>query len=105
MDKSSDNGVEELKYAICNELYGDWPFEKAFAHARSLGYRGIEIAPFTINNNALEISQSQRSAVRELAAANELEIIGLHWLLAKTTGFHLTHSDPVVRQAFADHTC
>jgi len=30
-------------------------------------------------------------------------IIGLHWLLAKTTGFHLTSPDPAVRKATANY--
>ena len=37
-----------MKYAICNETFLDWPFDKAFAFARDCGYTGIEIAPFTI---------------------------------------------------------
>ncbi len=94
-----------MKYAICNEMYGDWPFEKAFAHAASLGYTGIEIAPFTINSNANEITVAQRQQVRKIAEANGLEIVGLHWLLAKTEGYHLTHDDPEVRRHTAEYLC
>src|SRR5262249_32011981 len=32
-----------------------------------------------------------------------LQIIGLHWLLAKTEGFHLTANDPAVRQRTAEY--
>ncbi len=32
-----------------------------------------------------------------------LEIVGLHWLLAKTEGFHLTSPDPAVRRHTADY--
>ena len=45
-----------MKFAICNETFQDWPFEKAFAFARACGYRGIEFAPYTIHKNAYEIS-------------------------------------------------
>jgi sugar phosphate isomerase/epimerase len=94
-----------VKYAICNEVYGDWLFEKSFAHARKTGYSGLEIAPFTINENAFSISAERRRQVRDLAAQNDLEIVGLHWLLAKTTGYHLTCDDPEVRAATAEYLC
>lgn len=86
-----------MKYAICNELYGDWTYEKAFSHARACGYEGLEIAPFTIHPDATKIRVTERDRVRRLAEKNQLEIIGLHWLLAKTKGFHLTHPDRDVR--------
>ncbi len=92
-----------MKYAICNEMYVDWPFEKAFAHAYALGYRGVEIAPFTIHSSAYEISIEDRKRVRGLAEDQGLEVVGLHWLLAKTSGYHLTHDDPAIRSATAKY--
>ena len=94
-----------MKYAICNELYGDWAFEKAFAHAAALGYTGLEIAPFTINKNVFDISDQRRKEVRQCATAHGLEIIGLHWLLAKTEGLHLTTEDSETRQRTAEYLC
>lgn len=92
-----------MKFAICNETFQDWPFDKAFRFAKELGYTGLEIAPFTMNVNAYEISPAQRAEVRQQADAAELEIIGLHWLLAKTTGYYLTTPDDAVRQKTADY--
>ncbi|MDA7902234.1 sugar phosphate isomerase/epimerase [Mariniblastus sp.] len=92
-----------MKFAICNELYQDWPHERAFAHAAQLGYGGIEIAPFTLGKCVSDVSQSQRRSLRELADSLEIEIIGLHWLLAKTNGLHLTTSDRQVRKKTADY--
>jgi sugar phosphate isomerase/epimerase len=86
-----------MKFAICNETFQDWPFDKAFAFAADCGYTGIEIAPFTIANNAPEITPNQRAEVRRQADAAGLEVIGLHWLLAKTQGFYLTGPDAEVR--------
>jgi len=92
-----------MKFAICNETFQDWPFEKAFALARELGYTGIEIAPFTIANNAFDISAEQRTLVKRQAEEADLEVVGLHWLLAKTTGYYLTTPDEAVRQKTAEY--
>jgi len=88
-----------MKYAICNETFQDWPFDKAFAFARECGYTGLEIAPFTINTDVREISAAKRAEVRKQVEAADLEMIGLHWLLAKTTGFYLTTPDAAIRKA------
>jgi sugar phosphate isomerase/epimerase len=92
-----------MRLAICNETFQDWPFDKAFKFARDLGYTGIEIAPFTMGRNAYEITPQQRATVRRQAENAGLEVIGLHWLLAKTEGFYLTEPDDVVRRKTADY--
>ncbi|HEY2839251.1 MAG TPA: sugar phosphate isomerase/epimerase family protein, partial [Pirellulales bacterium] len=92
-----------MKYAICNETFLDWPLERGFAFARECGYTGIEIAPFTISADVREISSARRAEVQRMAQAADLEVIGLHWLLAKTTGFHLTTDDAAVRRKTAEY--
>lgn len=87
-----------MKFAICNETFVDWPFEKAFAFARDCGYTGIEIAPFTINTDARKITADKRAEVRRQAEDAGLDVIGLHWLLAKTEGLYLTTPDAAVRR-------
>jgi len=87
-----------MKFAICNETFQDWPFDKAFAFAAECGYTGIEIAPFTIAETATDISSSARAEVRRQADAAGLEVTGLHWLLAKTEGLYLTTPDADVRR-------
>ncbi|HTN77074.1 MAG TPA: sugar phosphate isomerase/epimerase family protein [Pirellulaceae bacterium] len=90
-----------MKFAICNETYVDWPLDRAFASARQCGYTGIEIAPFTLASSATEVSAAQRAEIRRQAEAADIEVIGLHWLLAKTTGYYLTTPDSAVRRATA----
>jgi sugar phosphate isomerase/epimerase len=38
-----------------------------------------------------------------MAEEADLEIVGLHWLLAKTDGFYLTSPDPTVRRRTAEY--
>jgi sugar phosphate isomerase/epimerase len=92
-----------FRYAICNELFGNWPFEKAFGFAAECGYKGLEIAPFTLGKEPTKTLAAQRAEVRKQAEAAGLEIIGLHWLLAKTEGFHLTSPDAAVRRKTAEY--
>jgi sugar phosphate isomerase/epimerase len=87
-----------MKFAICNETFQDWPFDKAFAFARQCGYTGIELAPFTIAKNAYDISAAKRQEIRTQAADAGLEVVGLHWLLAFTEGYYLTTPDAAVRR-------
>ena len=92
-----------MKFAICNETFQDWPFEKAFAFARECGYTGIEYAPFTINKNAYDITSDKREEVRRQAEDAGLEPIGLHWLLAFTEGYYLTSPEAEVRQRTSEY--
>jgi sugar phosphate isomerase/epimerase len=90
--------LPRFKYAMCNETFGDWPFERAFALVAECGYKGIEIAPFTMAEYVTDIPAKRRDDVRRLAKKNGLEVVGLHWLLAKTKGFHVTSADGEVRR-------
>jgi sugar phosphate isomerase/epimerase len=92
-----------MKYAICNETFQDWPFERAFAFARELGYTGIEFAPFTIDKNACNISAAKRAEVRRQSEAAGLETVGLHWLLAFTEGYYLTSPEADVRRRTGEY--
>jgi sugar phosphate isomerase/epimerase len=101
--RGEDVKMPHLKYAICNETFGDWPMEKAFALAAECGYQGIEIAPFTMGQLATDVSAKRRAEVRRMVERAGLEVIGLHWLLAQTKGFHLTSGDADVRRKTADY--
>ncbi|MDZ4779064.1 MAG: sugar phosphate isomerase/epimerase family protein [Planctomycetia bacterium] len=92
-----------MKLAICNETFVDWPHARAFEFARECGYTGIEIAPFTLAKDVRAVTPQQIQEMRSLAERFELEIIGLHWLLAKTEGYHLTSPDAVIRQATTEY--
>ena len=50
-----------------------------------------------------EITTKARAEIRALAEKEDLEVVGLHWLLAKTEGFHLTSPASEVRRRTADY--
>ena len=86
-----------LRYAICNETFEGWPLAKACDFAAACGYTGLEVAPFTLAARATDVSAAQRGELRRTIARAGLDCVGLHWLLAKTEGFHVAHPDPDVR--------
>ena len=75
-----------MKFAICQELYEDWDWEQQCAFSASLGYSGLELAPFTLAERIGDVPLETRQTLRRQAAEHGLEIIGLHWLLARTDG-------------------
>jgi sugar phosphate isomerase/epimerase len=92
-----------MKLAVCNELFEGWTFDRVCHFARSIGYAGLEVAPFTLATPITDVSASRRDELRAQAADAGLEIIGLHWLLARTDGFHLTSPDRAVRERTAEY--
>jgi sugar phosphate isomerase/epimerase len=92
-----------FKFAMCNETFEDWPFGKVCRFVAECGYTGLEIAPFTIAQYVTEVPPRRRSRLRQLMEDAGLECAGLHWLLARTEGFHLTHPDAEVRKKTSDY--
>jgi sugar phosphate isomerase/epimerase len=92
-----------MKYAICNELFQDMPWDQALELSLKHGYTGWEIAPFTLALRAEQITAQRRREVVEQIARHGVEVVGLHWLLAKTEGFHLTTRDADIRKRTADY--
>src|SRR5262249_45993343 len=68
-----------------------------------LGYAGLELAPFTLAPRVTDVSARRRREVRRQAEECGLEIVGLHWLLARSEGLHLTSPEAAVRQATAGY--
>jgi len=92
-----------LRYSMCNETFADWPQEKIFKFLGKCGYGGVEIAPFTINTDVTKVSAKRRAVLRKQAEDAGIEVVGLHWLLAKTEGLHLTSPDRKVRRKTAEY--
>lgn len=86
------------RIAICNELFEGWTLAETSARCREWGYDGLELAPFTLGERPLELTPRERAEIRTTISAAGLEVVGLHWLLARTKGLHLTTADGATRK-------
>ncbi len=92
-----------MKFAVCNEIFEDANLAEAYAFARETGYTGLEVAPFTLGDAPTRLTSEQRQEFSNQARDAGLEIIGLHWLLVKTEGYHLTTNQHSVRKKTQDY--
>jgi sugar phosphate isomerase/epimerase len=92
-----------IKLGICNELFERWDFARICRTVKEIGYDGLEIAPFTLAPRIDELGMARRRELKAIAEDAAVEVIGLHWLLAKTEGFYLTSPDAAVRSATASY--
>lgn len=92
-----------MRFAICNEIFRDWPIERILTYAAELGYDAVEVAPFTLASRVTELGAERRAAIREAAGRAGIQVSGIHWVLAQTEGFHLTDPDPAIRSRTADY--
>jgi sugar phosphate isomerase/epimerase len=92
-----------IRLGLCNELFEGWDLARTCRFVREVGFEGIEIAPFTLSPLITDLSAADRAAARQTIIDAGLECIGLHWLLAKTEGFHLTSPDAAVRKRTAEY--
>src|SRR5262249_26126618 len=92
-----------MKYAICNETFEGWEHARICARVAELGYTGLEMAPFTLASRITDVAPARRGELRRQAETVGVQILGLHWLLAKTEGFHLTSADPAIRKRTGEY--
>ena len=84
-----------LRFGICNETFGKRPFAEACRAAKTAGYTGIEIAPYTLTD--------EPRTLRKIMRDEGLTFIGLHSLLSEPSGLHITTADAAVRRRSWDH--
>src|SRR5438067_9669920 len=92
-----------MRYAICNETFEGWDHARVCRFVAGLGYTGLEVAPFTLAPRVTDVGPERRRELRRQAEDSGLTILGLHWLLAKTEGLHLTSPDEATRRRTAEY--
>ena len=90
------------RLALCNEVLAPWTFEAQCAYASRLGYRGLEVAPFTLADDPATITDAQAAVWRRMASDHGLAISGLHWLLVRPDGLSISSPDRKVRERTVD---
>jgi sugar phosphate isomerase/epimerase len=92
-----------IRLGICNELFEGWELARVCQAVKTLGYDGLEIAPFTLAPRVTDLSQARRREIRQTIEDAGLATIGLHWLLARTEEFYLTSPEPEARVRTAEY--
>jgi len=87
-----------MRIALCNEVLAPMDFARQCEIAATLGYQGLEIAPFTLAETPLALTATQRADIRRAASDAGIVVSGLHWLLRQPSGLSITSLDADVRQ-------
>ena len=90
------------RLALCNEVLAPWDFARQCAYASRLGYRALEVAPFTLADDPTRITEAQARQWAAVAADHGLVISGLHWLLVAPQGLSISSPDAAVQERTRD---
>jgi sugar phosphate isomerase/epimerase len=88
--------------ALCNEILQPLPFAGQCKAAAALGYMGLEVAPFTLAEDPMRLSDAQAGEFARIAADHGLSITGLHWLLVAPSGLSMVSPDAGLRKRTLD---
>ena len=91
-----------FQLAVCNELFEKSDFAASCRALQKAGWQGIEIAPFTLVEEATTLSAERRRETRDIIVSEGLEFVGLHWLTVGPKGLHVTTPDEAVRTSSWD---
>jgi sugar phosphate isomerase/epimerase len=85
------------RLSLCNEVLAPWSFAEQCAYASRLGYRALEVAPYTLAEDPVAISDAQAAVWAGISRDHGLVISGLHWLLVAPKGLSISSPDAAVR--------
>jgi sugar phosphate isomerase/epimerase len=86
-----------MEFALCNEVLQPLGFAQQCAFAAKLGYAALEVAPFTLADDPMGISDAQAREFRRIAEDAGLKVSGLHWLLVAPAGLSISAGDDALR--------
>lgn len=91
------------RYSICSELFEGWSVERVAPVIGKLGYTGLEIAPFWLEDHVDKVSPARRREIKRVLADHNVVVSGLHWLLITPPWLHVTTPDEKVRNDSWDY--
>lgn len=92
-----------MRISLCNEVVASLPFAAQAVLAATLGYDGLEVAPFTLDAEAPHLIPAERRAeLRRIANDAGAPITSLHWLLVAPPGLSITTADARIRATTLD---
>ena len=103
LPRSLRGDAAPFRYSICNEIFEKLNFRESCKLARSMGYTGLEISPFTLADNVADISAARRKELRDIMHSEGLQFVGLHWLLVTPKWLHITTPDVELRTKSWDY--
>jgi len=90
--------MESFRYAMCNEAFEGRPLAEMCRILHATGYQGIEIAPFTLAADPLDVTEAQRREYSDIMATEGVDFVGLHWLLVTPKQVHVSTPDRALRE-------
>lgn len=94
-----------IRLALCNEIFGERDPPSVFEAVAEMGYDGIELAPFTLAEQASDVTSTRRRELVRAAERAGIRIAGLHWLLVTPKGLHMTTPDAAVKKRTFNYLC
>jgi len=91
-----------VKRAFCNEIVqapgSNRRWIEGLEFLRSLGFEGVEIAPFTLGEDPAKVGSEDLRSIRLVLEQAGLRFIGFHWLWSAPPGLKALHPDPSMRR-------
>jgi sugar phosphate isomerase/epimerase len=85
-----------MQVTLCNEVLRPMALGAQCAFARSVGYDGLEVAPFTLATDPTRMSGAEIAASRRIVEDHGLTVSSLHWLTMAPAGLDVTCLDAEV---------
>ena len=95
-----------MKFGICNEVFEGWSIDDTIRFVAETGYDAIEIAPFTLAQYVQDRDTGGGTATDSWRCGGQwIEVSAIHWVLIKTEGLYMTHTDAAIRVKTSDYFC